>query len=349
MAEFHSSNAYQRQNGGGAGNPYHSNPYGANNSAPNNDPYNASQWQSSAQAQQNSSQPYEQENQQQRNGPQQQQGQGGSTPFWSPAMSQFVNIATTAAVQNAGTNNPNAMLDAAGKIGHTFLDEGTARMIPGLENMMRQLRVYFAVDNNYVKKKMTRVLFSFFFKNWERLQNDGSDPSAVGIYALPNQDDNALDLYIPLMSFITYILLCALCFGTSGEFSPEVLTDQTTKCFVILILEVLLLRLGYYMMQVSVSFLDLFAVSGYKFLGLSINMFVGFSLSLALTSGGHKGYYGTFIWTASAMSYFMLRFIGYNIPAVTNASGPKKEIVVLAFAGFQFASMYFLGQTKFLN
>jgi len=34
---------------------------------------------------------------------------------------------------------------------------------------------------------------------------------------------------------------------------------------------------------------------------------------------------------------------------VTSASGPKKEFMVLAFAGSQFASMWFLGQTKFLN
>mmetsp|Transcript_12401 Transcript_12401/g.18544 ORF Transcript_12401/g.18544 Transcript_12401/m.18544 type:complete len:261 (+) Transcript_12401:996-1778(+) len=256
----------------------------------------------------------------------------------------FASAAASAALQ--GGSNPNAMLDVAGKIGHTFLDEGTARMIPGLEQFMSQLRVYFQVDNTYVKSKMLRVLFSFFFKNWSRVHND---LNAVEKYALPREDVNALDLYIPSMSLITYVLLCGLCYGTSGEFNPEVLPQVTTRCMVIQFLEVLLFRIGFYMMQAPVSFMDLFAVTGYKYLGLTMNMLVGYSLSLALVSGGHRGYYGTFLWTASASSYFMLKYMGLNIPDVTSASGPKKEFMVLAFAGSQFASMWFLGQTKFLN
>lgn len=232
-------------------------------------------------------------------------------------------------------------------------------MIPGLERTMRELRVYFAVNNSYVKKKMTRVLFSFFFKNWKRVENDAMNSNANGAgaglepggnkYALPTNDDNALDLYIPAMSLITYVLLCGLCYGTSGQFDPEVLPDVTTRCMVIQVIEVLLFRLGFYLMQIPANFMDLFAVTGYKYLGLTINMLTGYSLSLALVSGGHKGYYGMFLWTASAASYFMLKTMANNTPTVTASSGPKREFVVLAFAASQFASMWFLGQTKFLN
>lgn len=292
--------------------------------------------------------------------------------------STFASVASTAV---GSASNPNAMFDLGLKAGHTFLDQGTARMIPGLEKVMRELRVYFAVDNSYVKAKMLRVLFSFFYKVWKRIDLDhGSssssssvpshyqDPSSMSSfastsammgttqtttmkkeYALPTNDDNALDLYIPSMSLITYVLLCGLCYGTSGQFDPEVLPDVTTRCMVIQILEVLLFRLGFYLMQVPTFFMDLFAVTGYKYLGLSLNMLVGYSLSLVLSNGGHRGYYIMFLWTASSMSYFMLKFMAYNVPLVTSATGPKREIVLLAFAGSQFASMWFLGQTKFLN
>jgi hypothetical protein len=273
--------------------------------------------------------------------------------------STFASVASNAV--GSAASNPNAMFDLGIKAGHTFLDQGTARMIPGLEKVMRELRVYFAVDNSYVKAKMLRVLFSFFYKTWKRIEtDDGSmqynqqqqyqQPSMVmKQYALPTNDDNALDLYIPSMSLITYVLLCGLCYGTSGQFDPEVLPDVTTRCMVVQVLEVLLFRLGFYLMQVPTCFMDLFAVTGYKYLSLSLNMFVGYSLSLMLSNGGQKGYYVMFLWTASAMSYFMLKFMANNVPLMTSVTGPKRDVVVLAFAGFQFASMWFLGQTKFLN
>lgn len=84
---------------------------------------------------------------------------GGAMPsLWNPVM--------TAAIQNK--DNHDAISKMAVQVGSKFLDEGTARLIPGLETFMKTLRVYFAVDNGYVKRKMCRVLFSFFYKNWSR-------------------------------------------------------------------------------------------------------------------------------------------------------------------------------------
>ena len=165
-------------------------------------------------------------------------------------------------------------------------------------------------------------------------------------FALPNSDENAPDLYLPCMSLITYVLLCALCYGNAGQFNPEVIPDVTTKCMVTQVLEVLCMRFGLYMMQAPVSFLDLFSYTGYKYLGLCINMLVG--LALSQLNLGHRGYYITFLWTASAASYFMLKAMANNIPIVTAATGPKREVMVVAFAASQFATMWFVSQTKFL-
>ena len=70
-----------------------------------------------------------------------------------------------------GTNNSTneAMYRYGIQVTNQFLGESTARLIPGLETFMKTLRIYFAVDNGYVKRKMMRVLFSFLYKNWMRL------------------------------------------------------------------------------------------------------------------------------------------------------------------------------------
>lgn len=165
-------------------------------------------------------------------------------------------------------------------------------------------------------------------------------------YALPHSDENAPDLYLPVMSLISYCLLCALTYGTSGKFNPEVIPDVTTKCFVTQVLEVLLIRFGFYMMNTPTPILDLFSYTGYKYLGLTVNMIV--AILLGQLGYGTSGFYATFLWTASAATFFMLKTMANNIPTETASTGPKREVMVLAFALSQAASMWFVSQTKFL-
>lgn len=166
-------------------------------------------------------------------------------------------------------------------------------------------------------------------------------------YDLPTLDENAPDLYIPSMSLISYVLLCALVEGTAGQFNPEVIPDVLTWCFVTQILEVLAIRVGFYMMQTPVPLLDLFSYTGYKYLGLCINMLVGIGLSQFGLST-YYSYWPAFLWTASACSFFMLKTMANNVPTQTASTGPKRELVVLVFAALQFVTMWFLSQTKFL-
>lgn len=99
--------------------------------------------------------------------PQQQPAQSSSSintqqGFWNPAGG-----ATVMSMAGSGFSN-DAMLDLASTAGKTFLQSGSARMIPGLEIAMGKMRVYFAVDNRYVKRKMQKVLFPFLSKHWKR-------------------------------------------------------------------------------------------------------------------------------------------------------------------------------------
>lgn len=148
------------------------------------------------------------------------------------------------------------------------------------------------------------------------------------------------------MSLITYSLLAALCYGTAGKFNPEVIADVTTKCFLTQILEVAVIRFGFYTMQVSVAFLDLICYTGYKYLGLTINMVFG--MLMGYLDYGTSGFYVTFLWTASAIFFFMLKTMTYSIPEQTAQDGPKRSFMVLGFAASQVATMWFVSQTKFL-
>eukprot|EP00546_Thalassionema_frauenfeldii_P015124 CAMPEP_0178916362 /NCGR_PEP_ID=MMETSP0786-20121207/12587_1 /TAXON_ID=186022 /ORGANISM="Thalassionema frauenfeldii, Strain CCMP 1798" /LENGTH=368 /DNA_ID=CAMNT_0020589669 /DNA_START=85 /DNA_END=1191 /DNA_ORIENTATION=- len=270
--------------------------------------------------------------------------------FWSNPSAVGAVAAMAANSMATGGNNPNAMFDLIQPHAQTFLKSGAARMVPGLETFMTTLRRYFQVDNRYVKTKLQRIFFPFLCKSWQRVKFDA--PSQGGgmsdvAYALPHSDENAPDLYIPAMSLITYVLLCALVYGNAGQFNPEVLPAVASLCFMTQIVEVLLIRFGYYMMQAPVAFLDLFSYTGYKYFGLCINM-----LAAILTNHfglGKETYYVFFLYTASAASFFMLKTMANNIPLVVAATGPKREIMVVVFALSQCLTMYIMSKTKFLS
>jgi hypothetical protein len=89
------------------------------------------------------------------------------------------------------------------------------------------LRYYFDVSNQYVLAKMQILALPYRHKEWERqLVTVGG-----GQYAPkpPSEDINAPDLYLPLMGYVTYILVAGYVSGADGRFTPEVL-GTTARC-----------------------------------------------------------------------------------------------------------------------
>ena len=165
-------------------------------------------------------------------------------------------------------------------------------------------------------------------------------------YALPVSDENAPDLYLPIMSLITYCLLSAFLYGTAGQFNPEVIADVISKCVVTQFLEVLVIRGCLFMMQAHIPILDIFSYTGYKYLGLTVSMLCG--IVFKHLEWGTASFYVAFLWTASAASWFMMKTMTYNIPLETASTGPERDIMVLAFSASQIATMWFVSQTKYL-
>ena len=67
------------------------------------------------------------------------------------------------------------------------------------------LKSYFAVDTNYVLKKLSIILFPFSHRNW-MLQYGQSGPVS------PREDINAPDLYIPgIYCVCVCVCVCGYC------------------------------------------------------------------------------------------------------------------------------------------
>ena len=337
---------YEGGSGGYAGYGGGSNAGGGynNNFGSNDNFFSGGMGQQQQPQQSTTSQPQQQQQQQQQTSANPNAMSGGMNNLFNPAMA----MAAANAVATGKMGYNTLMMNMAESMGKQFLETGWAKAVPGLERSMVGLRPYFAVDNKYVKRKMLRVLFPFAFRNsWAR-QEVGADADGKISYALPQHDDNAPDLYIPTMSLLTYVLLCALCYGTAGKFDPDVLPDVTTKCLGFQVLEVIAIRIVFYLMEAQVPILDLFCYTGYKYLGLVINMFSGITVG-HLLGYGHRAYYFTYLWTATAVSYFILKVMANCIPRITSAVGPKRQFMVLGFAASQFATCWFVSQTKFLE
>ncbi|CAM9515560.1 unnamed protein product [Discosporangium mesarthrocarpum] len=116
---------------------------------------------------------------------------------------------------------------------------------------------------------MKVLLLPVVKKDWFRsiLDDQRRDDGKVS-YARPQEDVNAPDLYIPLMAFITFVLVTGYAKGVAGtksdsrKFTPEALTDVTSSCVVAQILEVLAIRLGLYLLQSPAVVLDLVSYTG---------------------------------------------------------------------------------------
>jgi hypothetical protein len=150
-----------------------------------------------------------------------------------------------------------------------------------------------------VVNKLFTVLFPWTHKGWVRKQSIGPN-GQEGWFLPPREDLNSPDMYIPLMAAITYILLATLLAGLRGQFLPELLGITATYCFVIVAIEILLLKLGCYLLSISneSQLLDLVAYSGYKFVGVIVTIVISQSVNGGKGTGGWVG------WTVFAYTFF---------------------------------------------
>ncbi|XP_075771632.1 protein YIF1B isoform X2 [Pelodiscus sinensis] len=217
--------------------------------------------------------------------------------------------------------------------GKEIVDKNIDRFIP-----VTKLKYYFAVDTVYVGKKLGLLLFPFMHQDWQ-VQYQQDRPVA------PRFDINAPDLYIPVMAFITYLLVAGLALGTQNRFSPDLLGLQASSALAWLIVEVLAVLLSLYLVTVNTDLttIDLVAFSGYKYVGMIVGVVSGLLF-------GKTGYYLLLSWCCLAIFVFMIRTLRLKILSEAAAEGvlvrgAKNQLrmyLTMAIAALQPLFMYWL-------
>ena len=121
-------------------------------------------------------------------------------------------------------------------------------------------------------------------------------------------------MYIPVMAFVSYILLSTLLAGLRGAFHPEVMGSTFGYALFVVVVEISILKMGTYILSITneSQLLDLVAYSGYKFVGVIVTLIVSEIFNLGQGTGGWIGW-TIFIYTFLANAFFLVR-----LPCLSN-------------------------------
>lgn len=253
----------------------------------------------------------------------------------------------------AGTSYTNFLSDPSAQLG---IEVGRSALNYGQEYIGKNfnqyvsvsaLKYYFQVSNSYVLRKIGVVLFPWRHKPWSRQMVRSEASGVIDGYATARDDINAPDMYIPVMAFTTYVLLTSVFAGLHGTFHPKILGYITSKAIAFMAVELLILKLGTYLLSSGSKLLEFVAYSGYKFIGITLTMLV----STLFTSSTFK--WAVFFYTALSNSFFLLRSLRYILlPDSTTSSSAstfnpgqrQRRIQFLFFYSFicQIVLMWFL-------
>ncbi|KAF4533309.1 hypothetical protein B566_EDAN004430 [Ephemera danica] len=170
------------------------------------------------------------------------------------------------------------MAAAAMQYGQTLVGQGKQAVGREIERYVPidKIKYYFAVDTGYVTRKLILLLFPFGHKDWSVKYESDSQP------VQPRYEINAPDLYIPVMAYVTYVLVAGLVLGTQDRFTPEVLGIQASSALAWVLLELAVVSISMIIFAVLVSLL--FKSTGYWIALIYCSLALGFFLIRSLKS-----------------------------------------------------------------
>jgi len=205
---------------------------------------------------------------------------------------------------NLGISNPIAQ-SAFTHFGQQMFGKGQILVNSQYNKSFSTLKYYFNVNNSYVVNKVKLLLFPLRHVYWRRRIQKVMDGE---VYLPPRDDINAPDLYIPLMAFVTYVLILGYMWGAAYKFTPEVLGTTASRGVFALVMEVCLIKMGFYLLNIgTLPFLDIVAYCGYKFVGITVTMVAGFL-------SGSYGFYTLLVTTSIFMAIFMVKALRGVMP-----------------------------------
>ncbi|KAH8827527.1 hypothetical protein DL96DRAFT_1099866, partial [Flagelloscypha sp. PMI_526] len=174
------------------------------------------------------------------------------------------------------------------------------------------------VSNSYVLTKLKVILFPWTHKPWGRRIRRSEQNEQVE-YQSPRDDINAPDLYIPLMSIMTYVLLSALQHGLKDNFRASVLGEVASRAVAVIIFDFLVVKMGCFLLNVGSGSqsAELLAYGGYKFVGIVFTLIV--SLLLGPTWIWTERLVFFYVWLA--MGFFLLRSLRSLVLPSQDGSG----------------------------
>ncbi|KAI5812998.1 YIF1-domain-containing protein [Pyronema omphalodes] len=233
-------------------------------------------------------------------------GVGGGYPAQFAAFGQGANFFSDPMAAQMGFN-----------VARAAMSGGTDFAEKNMNRYLSSLKPFFAVTNTYVLRKLSLLLNPWRHSPWSRQSSSRSSRQGETetIYLPPREDLNAPDMYIPLMSFVTYILLSSLLYGLSGSFHPELLGYTASSAMGSVVFELIVLKLGCYLLSIGNSqLLDCVAYSGYKFVGVIVIIFAKAML------GGWLSRL-VFVYAYAANAFFLLRSLKYVLLPEENDAG----------------------------
>ncbi|KRY50593.1 Protein YIF1B, partial [Trichinella britovi] len=147
--------------------------------------------------------------------------------------------------------------DFAKAYGGRIAQEGKEKL--GHYISLARMKQYFDVDNRFVGRKLSMILFPFYGRFWGNSRSIES----------PRLNPCAVDLYIPTLAVVTYIFVSGWLLGLQNRFSPEKLGLLSSATMAWLFAENIVVIVMRYIMSISQSltFWDTLAFSGYKYVG----------------------------------------------------------------------------------
>lgn len=227
------------------------------------------------------------------------------------------------------------------QMGNLFVQKRMAGMMSWFR--LHNLRPYFHVSNVYVLRKLQILMLPFLVKNFRRSRRKiaVANPETDGLeqveqFDTPVSDPNAPDLYIPLMSLITYILLLGFSHAQVSQFKPEVLGVTTSSAMLLLLLEVAIIKVGFWLIgEDCPTYIDLFALLAYRFVGLILTVVMGLV-------GGSLAMVIAFCYCSFATAFFVVRSLtastaptievhqqAYGMPSPQASSSKRRKLLIL--------------------
>lgn len=224
-------------------------------------------------------------------------------------------------------NDPAAAL--ASQFARTGFEQSNQYIQENFGNIQGDIKYYFQVSNSYVLKKILLILMPYTHKDWNRIVTKETGPNQ---FLPPSLDVNAPDLYIPLMSFVTYILLWAAFQGLNGEFHPQLFGYLASQTLAFSILDVVMFKTGLYLLNCPQSKIyDIVSVSGYKYVSIVVLLCVKHLVGAYLGSF----YYLIVLALIASLSIFLMRSLRFLIlpqgNAMNNTINSKQRKIRIQF------------------